>query len=388
MMADRGFRAADLREPALWAYVILLVGTGIAAVSQQIVFRDVSASGWVLAWLLVLLYVAPVFLVVFSLDLFEREPWPVLMAAVAWGAVPATTLASIANAGWGLALARASGPEVAASWSAVLAGPWVEETLKLCGLVLILMAARRAVTDLLDGFLYGVMIGLGFTIVEDVFYFMGVFGGEPGDVLRGFSLRAVSSGLYGHLLYSGLAGVGLAYFITRRDRRPLGYRLLVASVFFLAAVAAHVLWNTPWLDLFPRRPWNGADLLVLPVAAAVKIGPFLIMLAVFVVLARRRSARWLAGMREEVEAGVVSVGALRSLGSPRSRRRAVRELRTRAGPGAARLGRRLQREHLRLAMMRGRGQAGDEELRRQRSECASLRDALRAIPGAASADEG
>jgi hypothetical protein len=46
----------QLREPAFWVYVLLLVGTGLQAVGQQASLRVMSPSGWVLSWLLLLLY--------------------------------------------------------------------------------------------------------------------------------------------------------------------------------------------------------------------------------------------------------------------------------------------------------------------------------------------
>jgi hypothetical protein len=61
-------------------------------------------------------------------------------------------------------------------------------------------------------------------------------------------------------------------------------------------------------------------------------------------------------------------------------------MRTRAGEGAARLLRRLQREQINLAMVRNRVEAEDDvALAHQREYCRSLRDALMAMPGAAPA---
>ena len=44
----------QLREPAFWVYVLLLVGTGVQAVGQQASLRAMSPSGWALSWLLLL----------------------------------------------------------------------------------------------------------------------------------------------------------------------------------------------------------------------------------------------------------------------------------------------------------------------------------------------
>ena len=114
-------------------------------------------------------------------------------------------------------MARVGGPEFAARWTAALTAPFVEEILKGLGVVLIYLIAPDEFDDMMDGFVYGAVCGLGFAVVEDVFYFMGVFGGHPSGVLQGFFVRVVSSGLYSHVLYTGLVGMGIGYFVSRRD---------------------------------------------------------------------------------------------------------------------------------------------------------------------------
>ena len=210
-----------------------MLGTGIFAISKQTVFQRISPSGWALSWILLVVYALPVFLAIYFLDLYEREPMSVLIGALLWGAVAATTLAGLANHGWGLVVARVGGAEFASRWTAALTAPFVEETLKAAGVVLIYLIARSEIDDVMDGFVYGAVCGLGFAVVEDVFYFIGIFGGEPSGVLAGFYIRVLSSGLYGHVLYTGLAGMGIAYFVARREEAPFRRRALVAAGLFL-----------------------------------------------------------------------------------------------------------------------------------------------------------
>ncbi len=378
----------QVRQPAFWLYVALLLGTGLFTVSQQSVFRRISPSGWVLSWVLLLVYALPVFLAVYFLDLYEREPLSLVIGSLLWGAVAATTLAGLANVGWGLVIARVGGPEFASRWTAALTAPWVEELVKASGVVLIYLIARSEIDDMLDGFVYGAVCGLGFAVVEDVFYFIGVFGGRPSGVLAGFYVRVLSSGIYGHVLYTGLSGMGVAYFVSRRGDVPLWRRALVAAGLFLAAVAGHFLWDSPWLDLFPSRVRSLGDWLLIPVAAAVKGLPLLAFVAVAVTLARRRERGWLDAVLAS-EAGTVGLTEqeLGILADPRARRLSRRDMRSRAGARAAALLKRLQREQVNLAMVRTRVASVDHpDLVRQREYCKSLRDALLAIPGAAPAD--
>jgi protease PrsW len=347
-----------------------------------------SPSGWALSWALVALYAAPVFFVVYLLDLYEREPLSLVIGAFLWGAVAATTLAGLANEGWGLVVSRLGGPEFASRWTAALTAPLTEEILKGAGVVMIALIATEEIDDELDGFVYGAICGLGFAVVEDVVYLVAVFGGTTSGVLAGFYVRVISSGLYGHVLYTGLVGIGVAYVVSRRGELPLRRRVLVALGLFAVAAAGHFLWDSPLLDLFPNRVRTVSDFLQIPFAAAVKGAPLLAFVLVLVHLARRRERRWLReALAPEVGGPAVSAEEVGILLDPHARRRSRRAMRARAGDRAAKLLKRLQREQITLAMIRARVGPSSEDpaLVRQREYCRSLRDALAAMPGAAPA---
>src|SRR5918994_1524071 len=311
----------QLREPAFWVYVLLLVGTGLQAVGQQESLRAMSPSGWALSWLLLLLYLVPVFTVVYLLDAYEREPLSLVGGALLWGAV----------------VARLLGPDIAARWTAALTAPLVEETLKALGVVLIYLIARSEINGVVDGFVYGAMVGLGFAVVENVFYFVGQFGGQPAGVVAGFFVRVLASGLYGHVLYTGLTGMGIAWFVTRTDQR-LARRLLVAGGLCLLAVLAHFLWNSPLLNLLPTGEVTPVEQQVaIPLAAALKGVPFLAVVVLLVTLARRQERRWLqAAPAGELGGPGLLPEELEVLERPGRRGRARRGLRRPPRPPAPR----------------------------------------------------
>jgi protease PrsW len=381
-------RFVQPRLPAFWLYAGLVGLTGIVAVGEQNLFRELSPAAWGLSWLLVAVYAAPVAVVVYVLDLYEREPIPLLVASFVWGAVAATTLAAIGNAGWALVVARLGGTAFATRWSAALTAPFVEEVLKGVGVVLIALITREELDDRMDGFVYGALCGLGFAVVEDVFYFMAVFGGDVEGVLEGFFVRVIASGLYSHVLYTGLVGMAVGVVLGRRAPQPAGDRVRAAIPLVVVAVLGHFLWNSPILELFPAHPWEGVEWLLILVATAVKGLPFLLFLVLAIGLARGRERRWLeTALASELEGQGVTRRELEVLRSVRRRRAARRRVARRAGPRAARLLRRLQREQVNLAMIRTRVDADDDPaLVRQRAICRSLRDALDAIPGVEAAD--
>ena len=371
------------REPAFWVFSFFVIAGAAVIVGLLSRLSDLSSSGYARSWLLLGLYAIPIFVLVYALDLYEREPLSLAVGALAWGAFAATALASLA-VGWDDVLARALGQDFAVRWGSAITAPLVEESMKAAGVVLIYLIARDEVHDVMDGFVYGALCGLGFAIVEDVLYFMGFFGGSPADVVRGFYVRVVSSGLYGHVLYSGLTGMAIGYVVSRRDA-PVAKRLWVAALLAAAGVGMHALWNSPLLDLVPSEP-HGWTWALYPLTLVVKGLPMIAFVAIAVILARRRERHWLDASPGTKVDDAITPDELRTLREPGRRRAAVRDMRRRAGAHAARVLRRLHREQITLAMLADRVASPDDPtLVDQRAYCGSLRDALEAIPGAAPA---
>jgi RsiW-degrading membrane proteinase PrsW (M82 family) len=373
----------QFHQPAFWIFGAFLVYGVVRMVGALVQLSAISRSGWALSWLLLALYAAPLFLLIYYLDLYEREPLSVAFAAFLWGAFAATALALDAG-GWDQVLAQVAGPEFAARWAPALTAPVVEEFLKGAGIVLLYLIVRDEIDDVMDGFVYGALCGLGFAVVEDVLYFMAAFGGTPAGVLQGFYVRVLSSGLYGHVLYSGLVGMAIGLVVSRREPAPVRERLPVAAGIVALAVLGHFLWNSPFLTLGPMPPIEGVEWLILPLGLAVKGLPLLLFVVMALRLARRRERRWLDdALAGEVDGEGLTATEFATLRWPARRRAAVSAMRHRAGAPAAKLLARLQREQIDLAMIASRvATTDDPALVQQRDYCRSLRDALAAMPGA------
>jgi protease PrsW len=369
----------QVRQPAFWLFIVILAVALVFSMLLQANFAGLTLSGWVLSWVLLLIYAVPMFVLVYGLDLYEREPLSLVIGALLWGAFAATSLSILANQGWALVVLDTFSAETATDWVAALTAPFTEEILKGVGVVLLYLIARREIDDVLDGFVYGAMVGLGFTVIEDVFYFVNQFGGEVGGVLQGFFVRVVASGLYGHVLYTGLFGIGVAYFVSRRGETSLGRRLTIAALFILAGMFAHFLWNSPLLNFYPEQGLQDAgDYLQVILATTVKGLPFLLFVLLMVGLARRREHRWFrAALATEVGREGIHPDELRVLESPAARRRSRREMARRAGPLAAQTLKRLQKAQINLAMVATRVHQDDHpDLVRQRQYCQALREWL------------
>lgn len=376
-------------QPAFWLFAVLLAVTALTVLTEQMTYLEVFPAGWVFSIALLVLYVVPVAIAIYVLDLFEREPISLVVAAFLWGGVVAIGLAGPTNGAWFEIIGKIAGLEVAREWGAALVAPPVEEAFKFLGVVVIYLLARTEIDDLFDGFIYGAMVGLGFAAVENIQYFVQAIaatggGDQIGPVFEMFLLRVVIVGAYMHVLWTGISGLGLAYYVTQRDQ-PHSRRLLVAVGLFLLAVVAHFLWNSPLLSNLVSQGLPGQIAFGL-----IKGSPFFIFLALLVVLAQRREHRWFSRAVEgELGTEVISPDEMAQLGGLRSRRRARKAAGQKKGPLGERLAGRLQREQINLAMIRTRVPSADhpdldaqrELIRRTRAELAALPD-LGARPAA------
>ena len=370
------------RQAAFWLFAVLLGVTALTNVAQQLEILQAFPTAWFVSWLLLAVWVVPVILAIYLLDQFEREPISILVAAFLWGAVVSTGLGIITNTAWFEILFKLFGGEFVQTWGPAFIGPPVEETLKYLGLVLIYLVARNEMDDLFDGFIYGAMVGLGFATVENVGYFvMPVAAGggadQIGPVIQMYLLRVVFSGFYMHVLWTGLTGIGLAYYVTRRDQ-PHSRRVLVAAGMFAAGVLAHFVWNSPLFSQILADP-GPLQMLTFGILKGL---PFLVFLGILIVLAQRRERRWFeVATAGEIAPDVITAEEVATLGDLRRRVRARRQMARTHGPAAGKLLGRLQRAQIDLAMVRTRvGEAAHPELIRQREVIRTLRTELAALP--------
>ena len=230
-----------------------------------------------------------------------------------WGATAATGGALLANQGLTGLWAKTTGVAFASNWSAALTAPVNEELLKAAGVVLIVLAAPRAIRGPLDGMIYGALVGLGFQVMENVTYslnFIPLTGAtDPGAaVALSAVLRVVLTGLGSHWAMTAVAGAGVGYLAARGLRGGA----LPAAACLAAAMGMHLLFDAP-----------GPDLAIL---LKVLLN-FAVVLALYLTLRRGHRARARAVLARHVAAGTVpaskrptcSPGAIGADGSARSR---------------------------------------------------------------------
>ena len=338
------------RRPAFWLSVALLAMGAFLLHSRVAPALSINVGAASLTIVLWAAYAAPFVMLIVFLDLLEPEPPAFLASAFAWGAIVACSIAMVANTATQSILTKTAGPEFTRTWWPALSGPSTEEVLKGLGVVVIVLVARRQVSTVLDGLIYGLFVGLGFQVAENIVYTsdklqLAAFGGTPGRVvLDMFVLRGFALGLWSHAVYTALVGYGIAFAYLRSDLSRLR-RATVLLLLFGAAWGLHFLWNAPFL-----QPERGSGLNAPDLALYVAKGlPALALVVVLYLLARRREVAWFSDALRDERADV-EPEELDALTTFRGRRSVLAAARRSGGRGAARAARRLHRAQVRLAV--------------------------------------
>jgi RsiW-degrading membrane proteinase PrsW (M82 family) len=162
-------------------------------------------------------------LLVYHYDLYEREPWPGLVATALLGALAmkGAYLAELA------VLTRYAGDLTAAATAAV-----AEELFRLACVAAVAGLFPRTFNDPMDGIVYGSILGVGMGIEES----FALIAGAPPSGLERLPHELVR--LLGHLVMGGITGFGVGL---GRMRLPAWPRALAGAV--AASVALHFLWD-------------------------------------------------------------------------------------------------------------------------------------------------
>lgn len=195
--------------------------------------------GTVALWLDILLLFIPCFIIAFSFpsliwvsyvyskDIYEPEPGRIVLIALTWGML--STIPSIIF-------------EAPFIWFpvfvlATFVAPPVEEFFK----PLILPFLKIKIDGELDGLIYGVTAGMGFAMMENLFYEMSVFLIPSNvDAAAAWSILALARGLgstIGHAVGAGIIGYAYGMYVNNR-----GNMLHLAGAFGIA-VGLHMTWN-------------------------------------------------------------------------------------------------------------------------------------------------
>lgn len=317
--------------------------------------------------------VVPTFLYILLirwLDRYEKEPAWLLAAAFLWGAMPAVIISLIFELILGLPWQLAGGSLLTGFVEASLIAPVVEETVKALTLWGLLAMFRAEFDDVLDGVIYGALIGFGFAMTEHFFYLLGSFGEG------GFSSLATTAvlrvGVFGftHAIFTAITGAGFGY--ARNVPNRSAGRLII-FVAWAGAVTFHAVHNfgATLVQAFP-----GALILSL----VNNMAGFLLV-GLIVLLALSQEKRWIAEeLRDEIGVSLSEEGYAVLIRRRAGVARRMGKLACVAGIRVSKLAE-LRRLATELAFKKAQYRAGDrspkleESIARLRQELMVLQDA-------------
>lgn len=287
------FVADFLLSPFFWALEALVIGA-----MAGIIWNSVAAKlGELSAQVILLSLAGAIFLplVYFTIiwyfnEMFEKKPMRFFAAAFFWGMV-AALFALIVNS-YGLAWLRSAGVVDAMLLgfiaTAALA-PISEELLK--GLGLLGLFGHHEYNDTFNGLLLGFSVGLGFSFIENWFYFTAKVNPlDMGIVPWGFLvLYRTFFNSVAHGCFTAALGGALGWAKTQRLGR---FAPLVFIPGVQLAIALHVIFNiTAILDSFVAAGREIPVFIFNPTLVLTLLGIMFIVFAIAVLQARARVMR-------------------------------------------------------------------------------------------------
>lgn len=182
-------------------------------------------------------------------------------------------------------------------------GPFVEELCKGLFVLLIFLGVPHEFDDWLDGIVYGAMVGVGFAMVEQVYYLQDSYllrylHGQvtKAEVIESaaskafwgeFYERILLTGLWSHPMLTAFTGFGLGW---ARETKSRWQRWTAPLLGFGLAVFVHTNWNS-WASYIKRAS-------SFEQAALLLIGPFAILMVGLVLFALYRERKVLEHLAE------------------------------------------------------------------------------------------
>ena len=268
------------RSPLTWVTMVVL-GLGALAIAVLIVLTG-GPIPTVITTLLAAISFPLLILILFWLDRYEPEPARYRLAALGWGGVVAVAFSLVAE---GLLFSL---PGTTTFVDTAIIAPLVEEAGKGLFLVVVVIFRRSQIHGLLDGLIYGALVGVGFAFVEDIVYYLSSL--EAGALPLTFFLRGIM-GPFAHPLFTSAIGIGIGIAVT--TRRPV-VRVLAPILGYLAAVVMHGIWNGSTF-------WGGDGFFF--AYAAIMLPLLAVMLAVGIWARSREGKMLTAALQQTVPMG-------------------------------------------------------------------------------------
>ena len=332
------------------AYLVLAIVTILASVAPAVLFS----------------------LIVWWLDRYEKEPWGLLAATFVWGAIPAIVLSLMGECVLGIPFAGLFDEATAQLVSGGMVAPIIEEVAKAVAIAMVFLIFRSEIDGVLDGIVYGALVGFGFGMTENALYFLGAL--MEGDVGHWLIVVFTRTAIFGlnHGLFSGIVGMGFGYAAVTRSRWR---RWAAPFVALSVAVWVHAMHNVT-VSLAAEMCWP------ILISLATDWGGVIILL-IMVLLSWDREKAWITrGLRDEVSAGTLSQEDCETVASYGRRAAAQLRVLSQHGLAKARKVRKFHQTATELAFAKRHlrdaqdDKARERQLSQLRAEISSLQDEI------------
>jgi RsiW-degrading membrane proteinase PrsW (M82 family) len=227
---------SNLTTTEIWDVSDVVWIGGILPVNQILIGLMLSLlMGWLPALVMS-------FLLYWS-DRYEKEPLPLLAVTFLWGALPALIAAFLLR----LFVSTSIDLTSSAAFGTGLLG-WVEaiteESLKAIIVLWVAHRYRREFDNVLDGVIYGGMVGIGFAMNANIISYLGSFLSRGFDGLNAHILINGILFCINHALFTAIFGAGLGYARLFPSNRR---NWVIPSSAFLISIAARTTHD--WINL-------------------------------------------------------------------------------------------------------------------------------------------
>jgi RsiW-degrading membrane proteinase PrsW (M82 family) len=309
--------------------IILNSILGIAALTQN------GTASVIAALTIPIIPVVGIFLLVNFMDRYEHEPWFLRLAAFLWGAIIAIPPALFIEGNFDRILQNLLDPnttnEVLRIALQGLNAGVTEETIKGLGLLLLFFVLRDEFDDVVDGIIYGALIGAGFAMVENFRY----FALDSKNFLVFLIVGRIILGWLGHSTFIACFGAALGYV---RYTRVRWKQIVIPLLGFLIAVGLHTFFDFVDFQASAAIRNSGGNPVVVNYALIAIVGnylpPFLAQLGLLYILIRglaHETAIIREFLADEVSDGIVTVGEYALLQNSFQRTHVERQVFRRSG---------------------------------------------------------
>ncbi len=258
---------------------------------HPLLMRDGGATDLFVTLLIPPIPAAAIIALTHFINRFDPKPWFLRIAAFLWGACIAVPMAFFTEPYVGTVvqgvLAQGTNNVLHITFLALNPGV-IEESSKGLGLLLLLTVRRNTVVTVVDGIVYGVLVGAGFALVENYWYFATHLEGSLATLILG----RIFLGWLLHSTFTACIGVAFGHIRYKRGRwRQFG--LLLTG--FLLAVGLHSLFDFVVLLLDTSRiafsGEGGSMLFSLLISIGNYIPPYIMQLVLVSLLVKALGTR-------------------------------------------------------------------------------------------------